>query len=73
MDLLKEQYKIIGHLKAIRKQLNLICERLEIETLPTIKMEIETLPKKYLKKEERKGEEREKEEIMFIRGTGTLK
>ena len=70
MDL-KEQYKIIGHLKAIRKQLNLICEKLEIETLPTIK--IDKKQKKYSKKEERDGEEREKEEKMFIQGIGIIK
>ena len=35
---LQEQYKIIGQLKAIKKQLNLICEKLGIETLPTIKI-----------------------------------
>ena len=34
---LQEQYKLIGQLKAIKKRLDLICEKMGIEASPLIK------------------------------------
>ena len=58
---IQEQYKIIGQLKTIKKQLNLICEKMGIETLPIIKIDKDKKEKKYPEKE------------MFVQGTGKLK
>ena len=35
---LQEQYKLIGQLKAIKKRLDLICEKMGIEASPLIKV-----------------------------------
>ena len=54
----QEQYKIIGQLKAIKKRLDLICEKMGIEVSPLIKIE----------------EEKQKKQLnLFIKGTGKIK
>ena len=57
----QEQYKIIGQLKAIKRRLDLICEKMGIEALPLIKIDKDKEQKKHSNKE------------MFIDGIGEIK
>ena len=57
----QEQHKITAQLKAIKRRLDLICERMGIEVLPLLKIDKDEKQKKQL------------DERTFISGVGHLK
>ena len=62
----QKEYKIIAQLKAIRRRLDLICEKMGIEILPLIKIDKDEKQKKQLQLDQRQKQ-------MFIEGIGHLK